>query len=481
MTPFRGPSNPFLRAADIFDPPPPPEAEWYRENDGYAEPRYDLVGDERRWYFDEATGLWWVHDRARPKQRPPGGEWLTWLLKTGRGFGKTRSETEWVDYRARRKRRGEQILIAGRTPSDVRDYVIEGPGGFLAHHPDIAWEPGNRVLRWPNGVVGLVRSGANPEEFRGYSGDTALLDEFAAWKYPEAAWNNMLFGMREGQDPRVVVGSTPRAIDILKRIVASRSTVTVSGSSLENRANLAERYVANVLDPLAGTRLGRQEIEGELLGDTPGALWTLDLIERHRWVDSEGQPREVPPLVRVVTGVDPQGVKDEDVEADPASADGRGRPAHETGIVVAGVDHAGHVYVLEDASVNGRPVEWGRAAVSANRRWKGDRIVAEKNYGGDMVESTIRVVAANAPVTLVNASRGKTPRAEPVATLYEQGKVHHVGTFKEAEDEQCTYVPGGRSPNRMDALVWAITELALGEVEPVVVITAAHFGGRRIS
>jgi phage terminase large subunit-like protein len=368
----------------------------------------------------------------------------------------TRSETEWVDYRARRKRYGEQILVAGRTPSDVRDYVIEGPGGFLRHHPDITWEPGNRVLRWPNGVVGLVRSGANPEEFRGYSGDTALLDEFAAWKYPEAAWNNMLFGLREGQDPRVVVGSTPRAIEILKRIVASDSTVTVSGSSLENRSNLAERYVRDVLDPLAGTRLGRQEIEGELLGDTPGALWTLDLIEQYRWP----QGRAVPPLVRVVTGVDPQGVKDTDVDSDPAAADGRGRPAHETGIVVAGIDAAGELYVLEDASVNGRPIEWGRAAVRAHRKHGGDRIVAERNYGGDMVESTIRVVDANAPVTLVNASRGKIPRAEPIATLYERGRVHHVGMFKELEDEMCTYVPGGKSPNRMDALVWTCTELS---------------------
>lgn len=335
------------------------------------------------------------------------------------------------------------MLLAGRTPADVREYALNGEGGLLRHHPDIDYQPSKRLLTWPNGVTGLIRSGANPEEFRGFSGEFAWLDEFAAWDYPEESWYNLLFGMRE-RDPRICITSTPRPIKTLREILVSPGTVAVRGSSLENRDNLAEKYIQNVLEPLAGTRRGRQEIEAELLEDAEGALWTLKLIEELR-VHRE----DVPALKRVVVGVDPQGVKAE---------------GSMTGIVCVGLGVDGELYVLEDASVNGTPAEWGAKAVACLERHEGDRIVGERNFGGEMVEHTIRTVAPRASFKLVTASRGKQQRAEPISALYEQGKAHHVGSHAALEDEMCTWTPEAKeSPNRLDALVWACTELTTGK------------------
>lgn len=413
------PPNPYLYAADILDPP---------ENEGVA--------------------AW--RDQARNKQLPPRGEWFTWLVMAGRGFGKTRTGSEWVNERAISHDRGEEILIAGRTPSDVRDYSLHGEGGLLTHHPEIKYEPSKRMLTWPNGVVGLIRSGANPDEFRGFSGETAWLDEFAAWDYPKDCWNNLKFGLRE-RDPRVCITTTPRPIQTLKEIIKAKGTVLVTGSSYENRGNLSEKWVENVLEPLMGTRLGRQEIEAELLEDVEGALWKLAQIEALRV-----KIGEVPRLIRIVVGVDPQAVK---------------RAGSMTGIVVVGLGVDKHLYVLEDCSINGSPAEWGARAVAAYQKWSADRVVGEVNNGGDMVESTVRAVDENVSYKKVHASRGKTIRAEPVAARTERGEVHHVGAWAALEDEMCSWTQDPElnkslpSPNRMDAMVWAATELT-GETDP---------------
>lgn len=402
---------------------------------------------------------------ARPNQLPPADDdWLVWLIMSGRGFGKSRLGGEWLDSQARRKKRGEQVLLAGRTPADVRDYCLYGAGGILTHHPDVEYQPANRRLIWPNGVEGLIRSGANPEEFRGFSGEIAWLDEFAAWDYPAEAWMNMAFGMREG-NPRICVTTTPRPIEMLKEILKWGEPMVrvVKASSYENKDNLSPKYIQMVLDPLKGTRTGRQEIEAEMLEDVEGALWNLKLIEDTRIKFGQRLPR----IIRIAIGVDPQGVKKE---------------GSMTGIVVAGLGEDGHVYVLADASINGSPFEWGEEVVKTYQHWKADIIAAEKNYGGEMVEANIRAHMANANVELIVATRAKIPRAEPISSLYERHMVHHVHAFPEMETEMCSYSPtnvgdtGIKSPNRMDALVWAITVLTNpGEAAP----TRATWGKRR--
>jgi phage terminase large subunit-like protein len=406
----------------------------------------DIIDPRDSWRHQD----WWMENpgdaipgRARAKQRPPDGEWLVWLIQTGRGFGKTRTAAEYVDREARLMRRGDQVLVAGRTPSDVRTFSLEGPGGLLTHHPDIVYEPSKRELTWPNGVKGVIRSGANPEEFRGYSGRLAWLDEFAAWKYPSAAWENLMFGVRES-DPRIVITTTPRPIPVMRSIRERKSTVIVTGSSLENERNLSQRWIEEVVEPLRGTRLGRQEVEGEMIDDAEGALWTRDLLERCRVASA-------PHLVRIVGGVDPQGRKG---------------VSRETGIVYAGEGIDGRYYVVEDVSISGTPAEWGDRVVGMYHRLRADRIVGEVNYGGEMVEHTLRTVDQNVSFAEVRATRGKDVRAEPVSALYEKGRVSHVGAFPELEDEMCTWSKNERwSPNRLDALVWALTELAIIEAE----------------
>lgn len=419
--------DPWLAAANILDPPVlPGAAKWRAE--------------------------------ARPEQLTPPGDWFVWLVKAGRGWGKSRSGAEWIDSEVREGRSGPQVLLAGRTPSDVRDYLLHGAGGLLTHHPDIQYLESKRILRWPNGVEGLVRSGANPEELRGFSGRRALCDELAAWDYPDECWSNLTYGMREGE-PRIMVTTTPRPIRLLKQLIKAPSTYVTTGSSYDNRANLSERWVKEVLDPVAGTRTGRQETEGELLEDVEGALWNLDRIDLHRV-----HPDEVPDLVRCVVGVDPQGVKKEGAE---------------TGIVAAGIDARGHYYILEDGSLCGAPNEWGLRAVAVYARHKADKIVAEMNYGGEMVEATIRAVAKNILVEMVSATRGKRQRAEPVSALYDQGLVHHVGSFAKMEDEMTCFTPfTTASPNRMDALVWALSDLSA--VQPKKLTKMTWGTGRRI-
>lgn len=382
------------------------------------------------------------HFWARPKQLPPPGNWATWILRAGRGFGKTRTGSSWVHARAM-EHPGRWIALVARTPADARDYMIEGPGGFLRNiHPAECprYEPSKRRLTWPNGSWATIYSDEAPDQLRGFSGDTAWLDEFAKFSHSRECWDNLQFGMREvsGDRPRQLITTTPRPLKILTEIEASAHTVTVIGSSYENRANLDPIWLGQTLAAYEGTRLGRQEIHAEILDDNPNALWQRSWIERLRVVRH-------PALVRIVVGVDPPGGDDES--------------AAYAGIVVAGVGQDGHGYVLDDCSQRGTPEQWGRAAVTAYHKHKADRLIAEINYGGAMVASTLRAVDAAVPVKVVTASRGKQLRAEPISALYESNRVHHVGTYPELEDQMCEWVPGAKSPDRLDALVWALTEL----------------------
>lgn len=383
---------------------------------------------------------------ARPEQIAPAGEWFVWLLRSGRGFGKTRTGAEWVIERARSGFR--RIALVGQSKGDVRDTMVEvGDSAILKVSPPWfmpKFEPSKRRLTWPNGAIAMIYSGDEPDQLRGPQHDSAWVDELAKFRYPEDTWSNLLFGLRIGDRPQVVVTTTPRPIRLIKQLMGAPTTVDVQRPTWDNAENLSPTYLREVVEPMRGTRLGRQELEGAILDDTPGALWQRGNIERLRL-------REAPPLVRVVVAVD------------PAVSSSAG--ANETGIVVAGVGADKHGYVIDDRSLRGTPLEWASEALTAYYRNKADRIVAEANQGGDMVASTIRTVDQRAPVKKVWASRGKFTRAEPVAALYEQGKVHHVGSFPELEDQMCTWTPGEDSPDRMDALVWALTELMTGSRE----------------
>jgi phage terminase large subunit-like protein len=377
---------------------------------------------------------------ARPSQLAPSGDWFTWLIRAGRGFGKTRTGAEWVINRV--KNGYKRIALVGQTKADVRDTMVElGESAILNCSPPWLtpkYEPSKRRLTWQNGAVAIIYSGDEPDQLRGPQHDCAWVDELAKFRYSQETWDNLEFGLRLGSNPQVVVTTTPRPIPIIKQIIADPATVETRGSSYENIHNLAPAFLERVLSRYEGTRLGRQELYAELLDDVPGALWTRNLIEQNRVT-------EHPPLARIVVGVDP-----------PASTTG------ECGIVVAGRGVDGKGYVLDDLSISGSPDTWARQVVTGYHKYRADRIAAEVNNGGDMVVKTIKTVDDNVPVTKLWASRGKHTRAEPVAALYEQNRVHHLGMFAELEDEYCSWVPGeGESPNHLDAAVWALTQVML--------------------
>jgi len=422
------------------------------------EDRAELLG---RLTDEQLLALRWDwRAQARPKQVAPEGDWSTWIVRAGRGFGKTRTGAGWTHERAMEEPR--EIAYIAKTPADARDFMIEGPGGILRNTPPWEcplYEPSKRSLSWPNGSEATVFSSEDPNQLRGFSGDTAWLDEFAKWKNPEECWNQLQYGMREvsSDRPRQLITTTPRAIKVLRAIEARESTVTVTGSSYENLSNLAPEWVDDTLGQYEGTRLGRQEIHAEYLDDVPGALWNRKLIEETRWPSD----REAPTRVRVVVGVD------------PAASTSEG--SSETGIVVAAVgpcscrgEREMHGFVVSDRSLRASPDGWGRAAVRAYETYRGDRIVGERNNGGDMVEHVVRTVEKSVSFKSVYASRGKAIRAEPIAALYEQGKVHHLEPFPDLEDQMCTWVPGepGDSPDRVDALVWALTDLMVKAPRP---------------
>jgi phage terminase large subunit-like protein len=383
---------------------------------------------------------------ARPNQLPPPGPWSVWLLLAGRGFGKTRVLSEMANFWAS-SGQAKRLAIIAATAADARDVIVEGESGILATAPPWnvpEFQSGRRRVLWQNGAIATLYSAEEPDRLRGPQHDAALCDELAAWRDP-STWDMLMFGLRLGQHPRVVVATTPRPTKLVKQLLVREGVdlVVTRGTTYENRANLAPGFFTQIVSKYEGTRLGRQELMAEVLGDTPGALWTIDAIDRAR-------RERAPDLQRVV------------VRIDPAVSTNEG--SDETGIVVVGRDERGHGYVLEDLSGRYDPAGWARAAVDAYYRHSADRIVAEVNMGGDMVESTLRTVDSNISFVAVHASRGKYVRAEPVAALYEQGRVHHVGAFPELEDQQTSFTADldrakFGSPDRVDALVWALTEL----------------------
>ncbi|MEK9749189.1 MAG: terminase family protein [Pseudomonadales bacterium] len=379
---------------------------------------------------------------ARPDQIAPEGNWRVWLIMAGRGFGKTRCGSEWVHEQIRQGR--ERIALVGETKADVRDVMVEGESGILAtagrNRP--LYEPSKRRLTWPNGAIGVCYSGDEPDQLRGPQHDAAWLDELAKYRYAEETWSNLDLGLRLGESPQAVITTTPRPVQIMRELVADELVTVTRGSTYDNLQNLAESFAKRIVERYEGTRLGRQELHAEILDDVVGALWSREMIDAHRL-------RETPPhFERIVVGVDPAVTSGED--------------ADETGILVAGmIGNRG--YVVEDLSGQYTPQEWAIQAIKAYYKYNADRIVAEVNQGGDMVEHTIRTVDRNVSYKAVRAARGKILRAEPIAALYEQGRIHHCGTFAALEDQLCMYTHESRdSPDRLDALVWALTDLMLG-------------------
>ena len=384
---------------------------------------------------------------ARPNQVPPPGDWRTWLVLAGRGFGKTRTGAEWVREQVEQGQCSRMALVAP-TAADARDVMVEGESGILAISPPWfrpLYEPSKRRLTWPNGAIATTYSADEPDRLRGPQHDGAWADELAAWKYSET-WDMLMFGLRLGADPRAVVTTTPKPVRLIRELLAAATTVVTRGSTYENADNLAPAFFEKIISKYEGTRLGRQELHAEVLDDVPGALWARKMLDDLRRLAA-------PDLVRVVVAVDPAVTSEEGSD--------------ETGIVVAGKGADGHGYVLEDLSGRFSPDAWARRAVDAYQERQADRVIAEVNNGGDLVETIVRTVDARVSYKGVHASRGKQTRAEPVAALYEQGRIHHVGSLEDLEDQMCTWLPGMKSPDRMDALVWALTELMLDGQEPV--------------
>lgn len=331
--------------------------------------------------------------------------------------------------------------MIGQTAADVRDVMIRGESGLLTISPPWfrpVYEPSKRLLTWPNGAEAHTYSGDEPDQLRGPAHDSVWSDEPAKWRHLQETWENMDMGLRSGPAPQVVATTTPRPVPLIKVLLADPTCVVTRGSTFENMANLAPAFIARMRTRYEGTRIGRQELYAEVLADREGALWRRSQLEELRVT-------EIPALRRVVVGLDPS-VSD-------------GEEAAETGILVVALGVDGHGYVLDDASRRGTPHEWAQATVAAYSKFKADRVIGEQNQGGQMVESTLRTVAPHLPYKGVHASRNKEARAEPVSALYEQGKVHHVGQFPLLEDQLTEWVPGEKSPDRLDALVWACTEL----------------------
>jgi phage terminase large subunit-like protein len=373
---------------------------------------------------------------ARVAQKPPPGDWRIWLFLGGRGAGKTRAGAEWIaDGICHGTMR--RIGLVGATFADARSVMIEGESGLLGVSPSAAFEPSNRRVLWPTGAVATVISAEEPDGVRGHQFDAVWADEFCKWAEPQAALDMVLMALRLGKDPRMAVTTTPRNIKPLRDLLAASDVATTRSNTRANAANLAPTFLSGLELRFGGTRLGRQELEAELIEDNDAALWRRDWIERAR-------VRQAPQLTRVVVAVDP-----------PASIAG-----DECGIVVAGLGEDGAAYVIADCSVGGvSPASWAARVADAYEQFEADKIVAEANQGGDMVKQVLLDALPNVAVKLVHATRDKRTRATPASALYEQGRVHHVGAFPELEDQMCSYDGEGKSPDRMDALVWALTDL----------------------
>lgn len=398
---------------------------------------------------------------ARDDQLPPQGDWLVWLIMGGRGAGKTRAGAEWVRGMALGKspfcgRSVGRIALIGETLGDVRDVMIEGESGILRIHPKYerpVWRKSQGQLEWKNGAIAQIFSAEDPDSLRGPQFDVAWSDELCKWRHAAATWDMLQFGLRLGERPRQIVTTTPRPMPLLKRLLADERTMISQAATMANAANLAPDFIDTVCARYGGSRLGRQELDGELIEDREGALWQRDQLEKMKISTAST-------LIRIVVAVDP-----------PATSHAK---SDACGLIVAGVDKYGIGYVLADGSKRAvTPVEWASRAVALYHRFKADLILAEVNQGGEMVTTILGQVDKTVPVKAVRASRGKYMRAEPVAYLYERGLVHHVGSMPKLEDEMCDFgldgLSSGRSPDRLDALVWALHELMLKpEADPKI-------------
>lgn len=421
----------------------------------------DCTADWHAADFDRLFADWKLN--ARDDQLPPdeaagGGPWTAWIVIGGRGVGKTRTGAEWIKglmtgdlfFTATPVSR---VALIGETMAEAREVMVEGVSGILAVHDARnrpAWTPSRGRLEWASGGVALVYSAEDPESLRGPQFECAWLDEFAKWRNAEETFDMLQFGLRLGAHPRQTITTTPRPGPFLSRLLKDPRAAVSRAATIRNAENLAPDFLRTVVARYAGTRLGRQELEGELLEDNPDSLWSRQAIDALR-------EAEAPALQRIVVAIDP-----------PASSSQR---ADACGIVAAGIDEAGIVHVLEDATLAAaRPSKWARAALALYHKHEADQLVAEVNQGGEMVAAVIREADEGVPVTMVRATRGKYLRAAPVAQLYEQGRVRHAGAFRSLEDEMCSFgpdgLPGGKSPDRLDALVWAVTALALGKKPP---------------
>lgn len=408
---------------------------------------------------------------GRPNQIMPKDDFFVWLILAGRGWGKTRTAVENMAA----MQRGSSPLIAkpnapkimsiiADSPADMRQYTIEGPSGFAnvgprdhrpTHYPSI------KTLVWPNGAKAMLFSAEDPEALRGASGEFFWWDELAKSKYAAEGWMNLMFGMREG-NPKGIVTTTPRPKKLLIDLISNPSTFITRGSTLDNEVNLAKKFMDEVVAPQLQTRTGRQEIFAEILTDVPGALWSSEQFDEIRLKPSD----PIPDMKRIVVAVDPSGTKGEGSNSNSTKRKrSTEEKSNDVGIVVAGIDFDNRIYILADRTCNLSPAGWGRKAVDAYHEFDADLIVAERNYGGAMVQHVIRTTDVNVPFKEVTASRGKVARAEPIASLYEQRKVRHVFGLQKLEDQMCLMTPdgfqGSGSPDRVDAMVWAVTELAL--------------------
>ena len=410
------------------------------------------------WTSDFAS---YAHLHQRPPERAQGGgPWNTWMLLGGRGAGKTLAGADWVKGLVLGRppfadRLHKHIALIGESEHEVREVMIEGVSGLLAVHRQCTrqqrptWIPSRRRLEWPNGAVAQAFSAEDPESLRGSQFEAAWLDEFAKWRHAEATFDMLQFGLRLGLRPRQVITTTPRPIPMLKRILADPATALTRAPTSANARHLAPAFLRSVTARYAGTRLGRQELDGEIVEDRPDALWSRALIEQCR-------VRDAPPLSRIVVAVDP-----------PASSR---KGADACGLVAAGRADNGMLYVIADETMAGlSPAAWAARAVALWRRLCADALVVEVNQGGEMARAVLREADPAVPVTTVHATRSKWARAEPVSALYEQGRVKHAGAFPALEDELCDFgldgLSSGRSPDRLDALVWAVASLTFGARE----------------
>jgi phage terminase large subunit-like protein len=390
----------------------------------------------------------WKKLQARQNQLPPDDySWQVYLVRSGRGFGKTKMAAEWLAERAIKNPNSRWAIIA-KTFADARDTCAEGESGVVNILKEYGvlknYNRSNGEIFLTNGSRLKLFSSEEPDRLRGPQFWGGWCDEFASFNNFEV-WDNYVMGARLGPFPQTLITTTPRPIKILKKLIEKDTTITVSGSTYENAANLAPSFLEEMRLSYEGTRLGRQEIYGEILEDTPGALWTREMIETSRITKADQ-----PPLARIVVAIDPAVTSSEN--------------ADETGIIVAGVSSDGHYYVIEDLSMRGSPQQWARMAVDAYQRHKANRIVGETNNGGDMIELLLRQVDPSIAYRKVTATRGKLVRAEPVAALSEQFRLHMVGGFEVLEDQMCTFTPDSDlSPDHLDAMVWAIHELMEGQ------------------